>query len=57
MLGGIVKNLVEEYHPAGAYKVIWDGRDYRNNMMPNGVFIIEMRVGEFVQRRKITMVK
>ncbi len=55
VLGEMVKMLVNDEKAPGFYYVQWDGRDSRNIIMPCAIFVIEMKAGNFIQRRKITL--
>ncbi len=57
MLGQKVKTLVDEAKPAGAYKVVWNGRDERNLAAPTGMYFYRMKSNEFVKVRKLLLLK
>jgi hypothetical protein len=57
MLGQKVKTLVDESKPAGAYRVVWNGRDERGVAVPTGMYFYRMKSGEFTQVRKLLLLK
>jgi hypothetical protein len=57
ILGSEVRSLVNQYQPAGAYSVSWDGTDNSGQRLESGIFIYEMRAGQHVLYQKMTMLK
>ncbi len=57
ILGTKVRSLVNQYQPAGAYSVSWDGTDNNGQRLESGLFIYEMRAGQHVLYQKMTMLK
>jgi hypothetical protein len=57
MLGQKVKTLVDENKPAGAYIVVWNGRNERGVTVPTGMYFYRMKSGEFTQVRKLLLLK
>ena len=57
LLGELVKVLRNTRQPAGVYELNWDGTDNQNRLIAGGIFIIEMKAGDFIERQKITMLK
>jgi len=56
-LGQRLRTLVDEDQPAGYYTVRWDGKDEQGRAMPSGVYVYTLQAGEFVQVRKMVVVK
>jgi len=52
VLGRRVALLVDEVKPAGAHQAQWDASG-----VAGGVYIYQLRAGDFVQSRKLTIVK
>lgn len=52
MLGREVATLVNEKLGAGSYEVEWDGNGY-----PSGVYYYKIEAGEFVETRKMVLLK
>ena len=55
--GQRVKTLVDEYHQIGKYNVDWNGTDDNGRKVSSGVYFYQMRVGDFVQTRRMVMLK
>jgi len=52
VLGNEVATLVDEYKPAGNYEVEWDANNY-----PSGVYFYRLQAGEFIQTKKMILMK
>ena len=52
MLGNEVATLVNEYKPAGSYEFFFDASSFTS-----GVYFYKLQIGEFVQTRKMTLMK
>ncbi|NQT34157.1 choice-of-anchor D domain-containing protein, partial [bacterium] len=50
--GVLVETLISSDHPAGSYRVTWNG-----NSLPSGVYIISMRSREFFSVRKVVLLR
>ena len=57
ILGREVKTLVNERKPAGSYTVIWDGRDENGQPVSSGVYLYRLKSGNFVQTRKMVLLR
>ncbi len=57
LLGQPVRTLVDVFQSAGHYRVVWDGRDDQGNTATSGVYIYELKAGDFVARRKLMLLK
>jgi len=55
--GEMVKSLVNTFQSPGTYQLLWDGTDDKQNFISSGIFFIEMKAGEFTQKRKITLLR
>ena len=55
--GQLVRNLVNEVYDAGSYSVVWNGRDDAGNSVASGVYFYRMRAGEYVNIRRMMMLK
>jgi len=56
-LGQEVRMLVNKHQPAGRYTVQWDGRDRFGNPVPSGVYFYKLKAGNFVQNRKMILMR
>lgn len=52
LLGQEIVTLVNEYQPAGIYEALFDASN-----LPSGVYIYSIRVNDFVQNNKMTLLK
>ena len=57
VLGQSVRTLVNGYRYAGAYKIMWDGKDYNGKEVPGGIYFYRISAGDFIQTKKMTMLK
>lgn len=57
MVGQEVRTLVNEQKTAGAYTATWDGRSNAGSKVASGVYLYVLRAGQFVQTKKMTLVK
>ncbi len=55
--GQLVKTLVNGQKGPGSYVINWDGRDENGRMVPSGVYFYRIQAGEFVQTRKMILLK
>jgi flagellar hook assembly protein FlgD len=50
--------LVEAMHPAGDYKIRWQGQDANGVQMPSGIYFCQLRVGRSsIATRKMTLLR
>lgn len=57
MLGQTVRTLVDTRVPAGHHSVEWDGRDDGGKEMASGVFLYRLTAQDFVQSRKMLLIR
>ncbi|OGU85320.1 MAG: hypothetical protein A2W11_04690 [Ignavibacteria bacterium RBG_16_35_7] len=57
LLGREIKILVSEDQPSGYYTVSWDGKDRLGNTVPSGVYLYSLKTGNFIQSKKMIMMK
>ena len=56
--GQLVRTLVDESRPGGAYEVAWDGRDDAGIAVSSGTYFYELRAeGRLIQSRKMQLLK
>jgi hypothetical protein len=48
---------VDGVRDAGNYNVFWNGRDANGRLLPSGVYFYRIQAGDFVQTRKMVLVK
>jgi len=58
MLGQRIRSLVEKINQSeGTHTSRWDGRDDAGKQVPSGIYIYRMQAGEFVQSRKLMLLR
>lgn len=55
--GRVLKELVHEQREAGAYSVLWDGKDQQGRHVPSGVYFYKLEAGSQVESRKMILLK
>ncbi len=55
--GQVIKLLVDEKQQAGRYAIQWDGKDDRGLPVASGVYVYCLSAGDFVQVRKMILVR
>ena len=57
VLGQKVRTLINSRQSAGPHSVQWDGRDDAGKLLVSGVFIYRLKMGNFVDMKKMLLVK
>ena len=57
LTGRRVRALINEHKEAGFYTVKWDGRDRAGRTVASGLYIFQIRAGQFSQSRKMALLK
>jgi len=57
ILGKEITTLVEENLSAGEHSVQWDGKDNKGNLLPGGVYFIQMIAGSYQKTIKTVLLK
>lgn len=57
ILGREVVTLVDEYKPAGIYEVEFSGHSGEGQNLSSGVYFYQLKAGEFIQTRKMILLK
>ncbi len=57
LLGNKIKTLANDSFDAGTFKVVWDATNDMGVQVPSGNYILKMVAGDFVQTRKMTLMK
>ena len=57
LFGQRVRELLKASRPAGEHRVLWNGRDNADQQVAAGIYLLQMRAGEFAATRKITLIQ
>ena len=57
ILGKQIKVLVDDHYAAGSRSVLWDATDSTGRPVSAGVYLYQINVGDFVQTRKMVLLK
>jgi len=57
ILGRKVKTLVNEHQQAGYKTVVWDGKNQKGNEVASGVYFYRITADDFVQSKKMLLLK
>jgi hypothetical protein len=57
LLGQKIRTLVSENQPAGYREVVWDGRNDDGVSVASGIYIYRIEAGDFVQTRKMVLMR
>jgi hypothetical protein len=57
MIGQRVKTLIDEYKDAGCWSADWDCRDDRDRQLSTGIYVCVFEAGEFMQSRKLILIR
>lgn len=55
--GQVISTLIDENLKAGEHVVEWDGTDDRKVKVASGVYLFQIKAGEFVDTKKLVLVK
>jgi hypothetical protein len=57
LLGQLVTTLVDCEQPAGSYSAMWDGTSSSGETAATGVYLYRFRAGEYVETKKMVLLK
>lgn len=57
VLGQEIRTLVNAFQPAGRYRVVWNSRDDFGRSVSSGVYFYQITAGEFLDTRKMLILK
>jgi len=57
ILGQAVRTLVNEEKGAGYYQVVWDGKDEVGRTVSTGIYLYQIKAGDFVETKKMQLIK
>ena len=55
--GRLVKTVLEEDMPLGEYQTLWDGKNFDNEVVASGTYIVKLVAGNFKAIKKIVVIK
>ena len=55
--GSKVTELVNNYQGAGTYEVTWNGKNDLGQQVASGTYIYNVKAGDFVQTKKMILLK
>ncbi len=55
--GREVRTLLDATQPAGSHLAVWDGRNARGEPAASGVYFYRLRAGDFVETKKMVLLK
>jgi hypothetical protein len=57
VLGQKIRVLVDEHQSAGYKSVVWDGKDSQGQELTTGVYFYRIEAGNFVESKKMILIK
>jgi flagellar hook assembly protein FlgD len=57
MLGQEVKSLVDAVQAPGNHSVVWDGQNDRGENVSSGIYFYTLQAGNFLQQRKMILLR
>ncbi len=57
ILGELVRTLVNKEQPAGRHEASWDGKDESSRNLPSGIYLYQIKAGDFTKKMKMLLVK
>ena len=57
LLGQKIKTLISKEQQAGHYKTAWDGTTDLGRIVSSGIYIFRMRAGDFIDHKRMIMLK
>ncbi len=57
ILGQLVKEVVDSFESKGLKEVLWDGTNEYGNQVSSGVYFYKLTAGDFVDQKKLVIIK
>ncbi len=57
MLGQKIQNLSNTRYEAGIHSISWNGKDQNGNFVSSGIYLYQLRAGNFLQVKKMTLLR
>ena len=55
--GQLVKEILNQYCPAGRQTVQWDGKNTQGNDLASGIYVCQIKAGSLVATQKLTLIR
>ncbi len=56
-LGQKLRTIVKDSETAGRHAVVWDGKDAYGNAVSSGIYLYQIKAGDFAEARKMLLLK
>lgn len=57
MLGQQINQLISSTQSSGTHSIQWNGKDQQGNQVPAGIYFYQLQAGDFVQTKKMVLMK
>ena len=57
LLGSVVRTFEEKEYNPGKYTINWDGKDNLGNYISSGIYVYRITAGDFVDHKKMTLIR
>ena len=57
IIGQEIRTLVDEFKEAGYYTITWDGKDSQGQNVSSGVYFYRLQAGDFVETKKMVLMR
>ena len=57
MVGRKVRTIVNEQQDSGQRSIIWNAKDKNGQPVSAGIYLYQMQAGDFVQTKKLILIK
>ena len=55
--GQLVRKLVDYKQSAGRYNIQWDGKNYNDNIVTSGIYLVHFHAGDFLDVKKMILAR
>jgi hypothetical protein len=57
LLGQEIRTLVDKQQQPGKYTITWDGADNHGQQVSSGIYIYQIKAGDYVESRKMVLLR
>jgi hypothetical protein len=57
LMGQRVMTLLDKQQTQGTYSIQWNGKDFKGDEVPSGLYFVKMAAGSFEQIKKMTLIR